>query len=150
MQSLKILAAMTAVRSARAAANRLKTGLIWYGAGAILAVAALVTFAVAVTSGLTLLLPPDWPDAAAPAIVGGVLTLAAVICFIVSKRIRSMPAAPDGADEIGEAARLVGEAVGASAADLGRSAKDAATSKKGRTALFAAALIAVLAAGRKL
>lgn len=162
MSPFKILSALGAVRAAREAADRLKKSLIWAVIGGVFALIALIIGAIALALGVQLLLPDTWPLAAGYGIVAGGLLLIAVICFLVSGQARKAPAGTpaltDAAtQELAQAARMTGEAVGASAADLSRSANDLArsakrlaNSPKGRITLLAAALIAGLAASRKL
>jgi hypothetical protein len=150
LKLLKIAAAASAVRAAKDAADRIKRSLIWMAAGAVIALVALFTGAIAAAMGLQLVLPPGWPEAAAYGLTALGLLVLAVICVLVSGAVRKGPKGQAPGAELGAAALAVGQAVGESASELGDAAKSAASDPKTRVGLLAAAIIAGLVLARRL
>jgi hypothetical protein len=149
LKILKIAAAASAVRAAKDAADRIRRSLIWMAMGAVIALVALFTGAIAASMGIQTLLPPDWPEAAGYAITAAGLLLIAVICFIVSGAVRKGPKGQGPGAELGAAALAVGQAMGESASELGDAARTAASDPKTRMGLLAAAIVAGLVLARR-
>lgn len=119
-------------------------------AGAVIALVALFTGAIAMAMGLQLVLPPDWPEAAAYGLTALGLLALALICVLVSGAVRKGPKGQGPGAELGAAALAVGQAMGESASELGDAAKSAASDPKTRAGLLAAAIVAGLVLARRL